>query len=64
MDVAIFEEAKIDCHVHVLDPAHFPYRADTHYAPMGQELGTPAQLAQVMDAYGTHHALLVGPNSG
>jgi hypothetical protein len=31
---------------------------------MGQELGTPAQLAQVMQAYGTQHALLVGPNSG
>jgi predicted TIM-barrel fold metal-dependent hydrolase len=64
MDVAIVETPKIDCHVHVLDPARFPYRADTHYAPMGQEMGTPAQLAQVMDAYGTHHALLVGPNSG
>jgi predicted TIM-barrel fold metal-dependent hydrolase len=50
--------------VHVLDPARFPYRADTHYAPAGQELGTPAQLGQVMDAYGTRHALLVGPNSG
>ena len=64
MDVRIFEEPKIDCHVHVLDPARFPYRADTHYAPAGQELGTPAQLAQVMDAYGTSCALLVGPNSG
>ncbi|MDQ2962655.1 MAG: amidohydrolase family protein [Pseudomonadota bacterium] len=64
MDVGIFEEPKIDCHVHVLDPARFPYRANTHYAPMGQELGTPAQLEQVMDAYGTRHALLVGPNSG
>ena len=62
--MSIFEEPKIDCHVHVLDPARFPYRADTHYAPMGQEIGTPAQLAQVMDAYGTHYALLVGPNSG
>jgi len=31
---------------------------------MGQEMGTPAQLAQVMEAYGTTHALLVGPNSG
>ena len=60
----VFSEPKIDCHVHVLDPARVPYRADTHYAPMGQELGTPAQLAQVMDAYGTRHALLVGPNSG
>lgn len=64
MDVAIFEEPKIDCHVHVLDPARFPYCAGTHYAPMGQEIGTPAQLTQVMDAYGTRHALLVGPNSG
>lgn len=64
MDFRIFEEPKIDCHVHVLDPARFPYRADTHYAPTGQEIGTPAQLAQVMDAYGTRHALLVGPNSG
>jgi predicted TIM-barrel fold metal-dependent hydrolase len=64
VDVAIFEEPKIDCHVHVLHPARFPYRADTHYAPTGQEIGTPAQLAQVMDAYGTRHALLVGPNSG
>jgi predicted TIM-barrel fold metal-dependent hydrolase len=62
--MSIFEEPKIDCHVHVLDPARFPYRADTHYAPRGQEIGTPAQLAQVMDAYGTRHALLVGPNSG
>ena len=64
MDLAVFAEPKIDCHVHVLDPARFPYRADTHYAPMGQELGTPAQLARVMQAYGTKHAVLVGPNSG
>jgi len=62
--MSIVEEPKIDCHVHVLDPARFPYRADTHYAPVGQEIGTPAQLAQMMDAYGTRHALLVGPNSG
>lgn len=64
MDVRIFEEPKIDCHVHVLDPARFPYQANTRYAPAGQELGTPAQLAQVLDAYGTKGALLVGPNSG
>ena len=62
--ISVFAEPKIDCHVHVLDPARFPYRRDTHYAPAGQELGTPAQLEQVMDAYGTRHALLVGPNSG
>ncbi len=64
MDTRVFEEPKIDCHVHVLDPARFPYGANTHYAPTGQEIGTPAQLGQVMDAYGTVHALLVGPNSG
>jgi len=64
VEVTIFAEPKIDCHVHVLDPVRFPYRVDTHYAPRGQELGTPAQLAQVMQAYGTQHALLVGPNSG
>jgi predicted TIM-barrel fold metal-dependent hydrolase len=64
VDFRIFEEPKIDCHAHVLDPARFPYRADTHYAPIGQEIGTRAQLEQVMDAYGTHYALLVGPNSG
>ncbi|HUH92736.1 MAG TPA: amidohydrolase family protein [Casimicrobiaceae bacterium] len=64
MDVRIFDEPKIDTHVHVLDPARFPYGANTHYRPAGQEMGTPAQLEQVMDAYGTRHALLVGPNSG
>ena len=64
MDTRIFDEPKIDCHVHVLDPERFPYAANTHYRPMGQELGTPAQLGQVMHAYGTRHALLVGPNSG
>jgi predicted TIM-barrel fold metal-dependent hydrolase len=64
VDARIFQEAKIDCHVHVLDPDRFPYGANTHYRPMGQEMGTAAQLAQVMDAYGTSCALLVGPNSG
>jgi predicted TIM-barrel fold metal-dependent hydrolase len=63
-DSDIFEEPKIDCHVHVLDPARFPYNANTHYAPAGQELGTPAEFAQVMDAYGVRYTLLVEPNSG
>ena len=64
MDARIFEEPKIDCHAHVLDPTRFPYQANTHYAPAGQELGTPTQFGQLMDAYGTRYALLVGPNSG
>ncbi|HTS21032.1 MAG TPA: amidohydrolase family protein [Casimicrobiaceae bacterium] len=64
MDARIFDEPKIDCHVHVLDPARFAYGANTHYAPAGQEMGMAALLEQAMDAYGTRHALLVGPNSG
>ena len=60
----VFSEPKIDCHVHVLDPARFPYAADTHYRPAGQETGTAAQLLQVMDVYGARYALIVGPNSG
>jgi predicted TIM-barrel fold metal-dependent hydrolase len=64
VDVCIFEEPKIDCHMHVFDPVRFPYQANTHYAPAGQEIGTPAQLEQMMDAYGMRNALLVGPNSG
>ena len=64
MDVRMFEQPKIDCHVHVFDPARIPYQPNTHYAPMGQEIGTPAQLALAMDAYGTRYALLVEPNSG
>ena len=64
LDTRIFAEPKIDCHVHVLDPARFPYGANTHYRPAGQETGTADQLFAVMDAYGTRHALIVGPNSG
>jgi predicted TIM-barrel fold metal-dependent hydrolase len=62
--MSIFDEPKIDCHVHVLDPWRVPYASDTHYRPAGQETGTFEQLAGVMDAYGTRHALIVGPNSG
>lgn len=59
-----FCEPKIDCHCHVFDPVHFPYGAATVYRPAGQEVGTAAQLAVVMDTYAVSHALLVGPNSG
>src|SRR5215510_11061022 len=60
----IFEQPKIDCHAHVFDPRNFPYGADTAYRPSGQEIGTAAQLRQVMKTYGVRHALLVQPNSG
>jgi predicted TIM-barrel fold metal-dependent hydrolase len=57
-------ETAIDCHVHVLDPLRFPYASDTWYVPTPAETGTPALLAQVLDAHHVQHALLVGPNSG
>lgn len=62
--MSIFEEPKIDCHLHVLDPWRFPYAADTHYRPAGQETGTYEQLEATLAAYGTRHAIIVGPNSG
>ena len=62
--MSIFEEPKIDCHAHVLDPARFPYGMDIQYKPSGQEIGPTAQLLQVMKTYGVRHLLLVQPNSG
>ena len=62
--MSIFDEPKIDCHAHILDPVGFPYAPDTHYRPAGQETGTAEQLHHVLDAHGTRFALLVGPNSG
>ena len=60
----IFDESKIDCHAHVIDPANFPYGRDVAYKPAGQEIGTTTQFRQVMNCYGVKHALLVQPNSG
>jgi predicted TIM-barrel fold metal-dependent hydrolase len=59
-----FDDPKIDCHCHILDPVGFPYAANTPYRPAGQEIGTAAQMVQVFAAYGVRHALLVQPNSG
>jgi predicted TIM-barrel fold metal-dependent hydrolase len=63
-NMGIFDEPKIDCHCHVLDPVRFPYAPDVAYRPAGQEIGTFDQYQDVMAAYGIRHALLVGPNSG
>ncbi len=62
--MSVFDEPKIDCHNHVLDPARFAYGADVAYRPAGQEIATRAQHLAVMDAYGVQYALVVGPNSG
>ncbi len=62
--MSVFDEPKVDCHNHVLDPARFAYAPGVAYHPAGQEIGTREQHAAVMTAYGARHALLVGPNSG
>ena len=62
--MSIFSEPKIDCHTHVIDPVNFPYGKDIEYKPSGAEVGTPAQLHEVMKTYGVRHCLLVQPNSG
>jgi predicted TIM-barrel fold metal-dependent hydrolase len=54
--LSVFDEAKIDSHCHVFDPARFPYAPDVAYRPAGQEIGTPDQYRRVMDAYGIRHA--------
>jgi len=60
----IFDEPKVDCHAHVIDPANFPYGKDVAYKPAGPEVGTTAQFVEVMKCHGVKHALLVQPNSG
>ncbi len=62
--MSVFDEPKVDCHNHVLDPRRFAYGADVAYRPAGQEIATQAQHLAVMDSYGVRHALIVGPNSG
>ena len=62
--MSVISEPKIDCHMHVLDPARFPYNPEVAYKPLGQEMGTPAQYDAVMEFYGVTHALIVQPNSG
>ena len=54
----------VDCHVHVFDPARFPYADDAVYRPAGAEIAPFAQLEQVLAAHDVRHALLVAPNSG
>jgi predicted TIM-barrel fold metal-dependent hydrolase len=62
--MTILNEPKIDCHFHIIDPARFPYQADTRYRPAGQEIAPAEQFYRVMGPYGVLHGLAVGPNSG
>jgi predicted TIM-barrel fold metal-dependent hydrolase len=54
----------IDCHVHLFDPAHFPYRPGVIYKPTPEESATLPELQAVMGANAITHAVLVGPMAG
>ena len=62
--MSVFDEPKVDCHNHILDPLRFPYTADTPFRPAGQEIATASQMNHVFRAYGVRNALIVQPNSG
>ena len=62
--MSILTQPKIDCHCHIIDPARFPYKADTRYRPSGQEIAPLDHLLRIMDLHGVRHAVIVGTNSG
>ncbi len=62
--MSIWDERKIDCHHHVIDPARFPYANDTAYRPHGQEVAPLELLLQVFDSFAVRYGLVVGTNSG
>jgi len=55
-------EGAIDCHVHVVDPEHFPYDEGPGYKPRPHETGTASQLAHTLAVHGIAGALLVQPS--
>lgn len=59
----IFQEPKIDSHCHVIDPARFPYAADTPYRPVGHEIAPLDSFLRTMDLNGVRNALIVATNS-
>jgi predicted TIM-barrel fold metal-dependent hydrolase len=60
----IWDERKIDCHHHVIDPVRFPYAPDTVYRPQGQEVAPVEVLLQLFDIFAVRHGVVVGTNSG
>lgn len=61
--LSLFSQPKIDCHHHVIDPAQYPYPAESTYQPAGPEVGPAAYYEQVMQAYGIRHSVIVQPTS-
>lgn len=54
----------VDCHVHLCDPARFPYRTGTLYTPAPHETATREALDATLARSGVSHAVLVGPMAG
>ncbi len=54
----------IDAHVHLFDPARFPFSPEAPYQPPPSECGSEADLGLALDAHGFAGALLVNPSSG
>jgi predicted TIM-barrel fold metal-dependent hydrolase len=53
-----------DCHVHVIDPARFPFAPDASYRPIPAECGTAEDLASTLDTAGIERVVVVNPSSG
>lgn len=53
-----------DCHVHIFDPARFPYRQGTVHTPGPDETATLDDLRSAMSDARVTHAVLVGPMAG
>jgi len=51
-----------DCHLHIIDPARFPFVPGAGYTPRPDETGTREALGAVLDTHGVAHALLVQPS--
>ena len=62
--VAKLPRGAVDCHVHVFDPARFPFARDAAYHPVAAEWGSAADLAATLDAAGVERVVLVNPTSG
>jgi len=57
-------EGAIDTHVHVFDPARFPFVDGAGYKPVAAEIATAPQLAALLDAHGMGGVVVVDPTSG
>jgi predicted TIM-barrel fold metal-dependent hydrolase len=63
MPVFATPRGAVDTHVHVFDPARFPFAADTPYRPAPCECGNVVDLERVLDAHDIERVVVVNPSS-